>query len=265
MTKSKSQSLTKVLSIIVIALLCLSSLLFAGCGNQTEERGISFQSQFRLVYVAGEKINIAGEETAYQPDFTGGQLTYRYQAESGKYVSRTVDMLKAYEDYKSGADKATHDYVYAESFHTGMNDSTKTSESRSMTLVFCPMGEGDSARITMEVAYKVYKDQNSLEGAQSVTILLNKVNYVLSSILTPICIVMCSIGTIFAIYLGIKLARANNAEEREEAKKRVVYTVVGIFIGIALIILFQLFASSSLIWFGGDQGAVDFFPRFFVK
>lgn len=61
-------------------------------------------------------------------------------------------------------------------------------------------------------------------------------------------LVAASLGTIYAVFLGIQMARANNAEKREEAKKRIIYCVVGIGVAVVLIILLKLFVNNLGAW-----------------
>ena len=47
-------------------------------------------------------------------------------------------------------------------------------------------------------------------------------------------------GAIYAIYVGVKMARADSSEQREEAKKRLINIIVSIVVTIALILFFNL-------------------------
>ncbi len=73
----------------------------------------------------------------------------------------------------------------------------------------------------------------------------------LNAILIPVLIVVATAGTIYAVVLGVNMARADNAEARAEAKKRVINAVVALAIMIILILLLQLFASNIGNWVGG--------------
>ncbi len=52
---------------------------------------------------------------------------------------------------------------------------------------------------------------------------------------------VASAGTIYAIYVGIKMARADSAEAREENKKRMINIIVTVILVIVLILFFNLF------------------------
>lgn len=70
----------------------------------------------------------------------------------------------------------------------------------------------------------------------------------LEKIVGPILILVAAVGVIYAIYLGVLLAKAENAEKREEAKKRIINVVIAIAITAVLIFLMYLF-SSNVDWF----------------
>ncbi len=68
---------------------------------------------------------------------------------------------------------------------------------------------------------------------------LDPIYSALQSILIPVLIVAGTVGSIYAVVLGINMARADSAEKREEAKKRVINVVLALVIVIVLIIIFQ--------------------------
>lgn len=47
-------------------------------------------------------------------------------------------------------------------------------------------------------------------------------------------------GAVYAIYVGVKMARADSSDQREEAKKRLINIIVSIVVTIALILFFNL-------------------------
>lgn len=71
------------------------------------------------------------------------------------------------------------------------------------------------------------------------------VDTVVNAILTvlwPILIIVSAAGMIYAVIIGINMARADSTDKREEAKKRLINVIIGIAVVIALILLFQLVA-----------------------
>ena len=64
------------------------------------------------------------------------------------------------------------------------------------------------------------------------------------TILIWVMIVLMSAGSIYAVILGINLAKAENAEKREEAKSRIINAIKGLLILLVLIILFIVISSN---------------------
>lgn len=67
--------------------------------------------------------------------------------------------------------------------------------------------------------------------------IVNAVYYVL----IPLLVVVGAAGMIYAIIVGVQMARADSTEKREEMKKRLINIVVGLAIAIGLILFFALF------------------------
>lgn len=66
----------------------------------------------------------------------------------------------------------------------------------------------------------------------------------LDNILTPILILVATAGLIYAVVLGVNLARADSSDKQQEAKKRLVYAIVGLVVIVVLIILLKLFIAN---------------------
>lgn len=62
----------------------------------------------------------------------------------------------------------------------------------------------------------------------------------ISWILWVALILVGACGAVYAIYIGVKMARADSSEQREEAKKRLINIIVAIIVTIALILFFNL-------------------------
>ncbi len=58
------------------------------------------------------------------------------------------------------------------------------------------------------------------------------------NVLVPIIAVVAAAGTIWAIYIGIQMARADSQDKRDESKKRLISLIIGIAIMIVLILFF---------------------------
>lgn len=77
---------------------------------------------------------------------------------------------------------------------------------------------------------------------------------VLSTVLWVILALVGAAGGIYAVYVGIKMARADSAEAREENKKRLVNIIISIVVVIVLIIFFNTFLPMIISAFQTDNG-----------
>lgn len=66
----------------------------------------------------------------------------------------------------------------------------------------------------------------------------------IGSVLPYVLIVVATAGTIYAVVLGVNMAKADDAGKREEAKKRIVNFVIALVVTIVLILLLKLFADN---------------------
>lgn len=79
-------------------------------------------------------------------------------------------------------------------------------------------------------------------------------------ILWPLLIIVASAGSIYAVVLGVNMARADSTEKREEAKKRLVNVLIGIGIIIGLILFLKLAVSvifPALLGYGSTTTTTD--------
>lgn len=58
------------------------------------------------------------------------------------------------------------------------------------------------------------------------------------TVLIPILAIVAAAGIVWAIVLGVQMARADSTDKREEAKKRLIGLIVGIVILVVLIVFF---------------------------
>ena len=72
----------------------------------------------------------------------------------------------------------------------------------------------------------------------------------LSTVLWVVLALVGAAGSIYAVYVGIKMARSESAEQREENKKRLINIIVSIVVVIVLIIFFNTFLPAILDGFG---------------
>ena len=91
------------------------------------------------------------------------------------------------------------------------------------------------------------------DGDKTITNFAEKLKDFFNQLTGPLLIVVFAIGTLYAIVLGVRMARADSTEKREEAKKRVINVVIGIAIIVGLILLLNLLASFLPSWIGRED------------
>lgn len=71
--------------------------------------------------------------------------------------------------------------------------------------------------------------------------------------LIPLFIAVAAAGSVYAIVLGVNLARADDAEKRQNAKTRLIWAIVGLVSIILLIILINWICSQIPGWLDLDK------------
>ena len=68
---------------------------------------------------------------------------------------------------------------------------------------------------------------------------------IVDSLLNPILIIGGTAGMIFVIVLGVNFSKAESADKREEAKKRMINAIIGVVITLLALILIKLFTANA--------------------
>lgn len=68
---------------------------------------------------------------------------------------------------------------------------------------------------------------------------------ILDAMLWPILILVGTAGSIYAIILGVNFSKAESADKREEAKKRMINAIIGLVVTMILLILLKLFTANA--------------------
>ena len=87
--------------------------------------------------------------------------------------------------------------------------------------------------------------------------LLGQVFNIISIVLWVVLAIVGAIGSIYAIYLGVQLARADEQGKRDDAKKHLITTVIAVGVTIALILVFNIFLPMILDAFGVGQSVTQ--------
>ena len=94
---------------------------------------------------------------------------------------------------------------------------------------------------------------NNMSGLEDQKELLGQVFNIISIVLWVVLAIVGAIGSIYAIYLGVQLARADEQGKRDDAKKHLITTVIAVGVTIALILVFNIFLPMILDAFGVGQ------------
>lgn len=82
---------------------------------------------------------------------------------------------------------------------------------------------------------------NNMSGLEDQKELLGQVFNIISIVLWVVLAIVGAIGSIYAIYLGVQLARADEQGKRDDAKKHLITTVIAVGVTVALILVFNIF------------------------
>lgn len=100
--------------------------------------------------------------------------------------------------------------------------------------------------------------KDNVTSASGVKTVYNKVFApiinILDAMLWPVLILVGTAGSIYAIVLGVNFSKAESADKREEAKKRMINAIIGLVVTLVLLILLKLFTSNAEIianWING--------------
>ena len=119
--------------------------------------------------------------------------------------------------------------------HTVGTETNKTGETVTYTAI-CPGGAENAAA--------TYVCPMNITEQTWYTSLMQIVGIV-DSLLNPILIIGGTVGMIFVIILGVNFSKAESADKREEAKKRMINAIIGVVVTLLLLILVKLFTANA--------------------
>jgi len=64
------------------------------------------------------------------------------------------------------------------------------------------------------------------------------------NVINPILIVTAIAGIVYAIWVGVKFVKAEDKTQREEAKQKLIYVIIGIVVTLVLIVAFYWLAAA---------------------
>lgn len=87
--------------------------------------------------------------------------------------------------------------------------------------------------------------------------LLGEVFNIISIVLWVALAIVGAVGSVYAIYLGVQLARADEQGKRDDAKKHLITTVIAVGVTLALILVFNVFLPMILDAFDVGQSVTE--------
>ncbi len=87
--------------------------------------------------------------------------------------------------------------------------------------------------------------------------LLGTVFNIISIVLWVVLAIVGAIGSIYAIYLGVQLARADEQGKRDDARKHLITTVIAVGVTVALILVFNIFLPMLLAAFNVGMSVTE--------
>ncbi|MBR5116282.1 MAG: hypothetical protein IK096_04375, partial [Lachnospiraceae bacterium] len=85
----------------------------------------------------------------------------------------------------------------------------------------------------------------------------NPIVDLINSILTPLIAVVGALGAIWCVLLGVKLAKADEPQEREKAKMALKNAIVGYLLIFILIVVLRMTIGPLATWLGGYQSTLS--------
>ncbi len=76
----------------------------------------------------------------------------------------------------------------------------------------------------------------------------------INSLLGPIISVVAALGAIYCVFLGVKLAKAEEPQEREKAKMALKNAIIGFFLIFVLIVVMRIMLPQLIAWVNANKG-----------
>lgn len=100
------------------------------------------------------------------------------------------------------------------------------------------------AMMTMASPVTVFAGEGSVDFSGAATPVVGLIN----SLVGPIISVVAAVGAIYCVILGVKLAKADEPQEREKAKMALKNAIIGFFLIFVLIVVMRLMVPTLVQW-----------------
>ena len=119
-----------------------------------------------------------------------------------------------------------------------------------MTMAFSPVAAwADDAKPSEAVQKTGDKAVDFSNAATPVVQLIN-------SLLGPVISVVVAVGAIYCVILGVKLAKADEPQEREKAKMALKNAIIGFFLIFILIVVMRLMVPTLVTWVNNNRNGL---------
>lgn len=119
-----------------------------------------------------------------------------------------------------------------------------------MTMAFSPVAVwADDAKPTEQAQKTGEKAVDFSNAATPVVQLIN-------SLLGPVISVVVAVGAIYCVILGVKLAKADEPQEREKAKMALKNAIIGFFLIFILIVVMRLMVPTLVTWVNNNRNGL---------
>ncbi len=78
----------------------------------------------------------------------------------------------------------------------------------------------------------------------------------INSLLGPVISVVVAVGAIYCVILGVKLAKADEPQEREKAKMALKNAIIGFFLIFILIVVMRLMVPTLVTWVNNNRNGL---------
>jgi len=109
-----------------------------------------------------------------------------------------------------------------------------------------------AADAIMKVATNAPVLAESQEGKQAEDWAVDFYHVVHDTVMPIILVVLGAIAVIFGILRGVRLARAESADQQQEAKRSLITFIIGIGVAIGLVLLLFFLLPTIISWFNSD-------------
>ena len=88
------------------------------------------------------------------------------------------------------------------------------------------------------------QDQNYDDGLTQVERIVKPIDELFDLLIVPLLTLIGAAGMIYSIVLGVQYSKAESSDKREEAKKRLVNTIIGFVVVLVLLIVLRIFTNN---------------------